>query len=61
MRNEFIETANVTKFNQVCAEVEDSTSLVGPSLVMITGPAGRGKTGSDATRKNCRRFCFGGA
>lgn len=44
MRNEFIETANVTKFNQVCAEVEDSTSLVGPSLVMITGPAGRGKT-----------------
>ena len=44
MRNEFINTGNVTKFNEICAELEDSESLIGPSLGMITSPAGRGKT-----------------
>jgi len=44
MRNEFIETANVNKFNQICQELEDPASLVGPSLAMVTGPAGRGKS-----------------
>ena len=44
MRNEFIETANVNKFNQICQELGDPASLVGPSLAMVTGPAGRGKS-----------------
>ncbi len=44
MNNEFIETANVLKFNQMCAELEDTSSLIGPSLAMVTGPAGRGKS-----------------
>jgi DNA transposition AAA+ family ATPase len=44
MRNEFIETANVNKFGAICAELEDPASLVGPSLAMATGPAGRGKS-----------------
>ncbi len=44
MKNEFIETVNVGKFNEICLEMEDPASLVGPSLAMVTGPAGRGKT-----------------
>jgi hypothetical protein len=49
MRNEFIETANVNRFNAICAELEDPASLVGPSLAMVTGPAGRGK--SEASKR----------
>ena len=44
MKNEFIETINVSKFEKICRELESTTSLVGPSLAMVTGPAGRGKT-----------------
>ena len=44
MKNEFIETVNVNKFNKICDELEDTASLIGPSLAMVTGPAGRGKT-----------------
>jgi hypothetical protein len=44
MRNEFINTANVNRFNAICAELEDPASLVGPSLSLVTGPAGRGKS-----------------
>ena len=44
MRPEFIETANTRKFNEICEELSDSSSLIGPSLAMVTGPAGRGKT-----------------
>jgi len=44
MKSEFIETANVNEFNEICAELEDPMSLVGPSLAMVTGPAGRGKS-----------------
>ena len=44
MKNEFIETININKFNKICQELEGNASLVGPSLGMITGPAGRGKT-----------------
>ncbi len=44
MKNEFIETANVNKFNALCGELADPTSLIGPSLGMVTGPAGRGKS-----------------
>ncbi|MBN1830265.1 MAG: AAA family ATPase [Deltaproteobacteria bacterium] len=48
MKNEFIETANVDKFNAICDELTDQASLIGPSLAMVTGPAGRGK--SEAAR-----------
>ncbi|MFA5075617.1 MAG: ATP-binding protein [Candidatus Babeliales bacterium] len=44
MKNEFIDTENTIKFNSICAELEDALSLIGPSLAMITGAAGRGKT-----------------
>lgn len=44
MKNEFISTRNVTQFNDICVELEDVQSLIGPSLAMVTGPAGRGKT-----------------
>jgi DNA transposition AAA+ family ATPase len=44
MKNEFINTINVNKFQRICQELEDPSSLVGPSLAMVTGPAGRGKS-----------------
>lgn len=44
MKNEFIDTINVNKFQKICQELEDTSSLIGPSLAMVTGPAGRGKT-----------------
>lgn len=44
MRNEFIETANTKKFNDICKELANPMSLIGPSLGMVTGPAGRGKS-----------------
>jgi len=44
MKPEFITNANVLKFNEICNELCDAASLIGPSLAMVTGPAGRGKT-----------------
>lgn len=44
MKNQFIETANTKRFNEICHELADPASLIGPSLAMATGPAGRGKT-----------------
>jgi len=44
VRNDFITTSNVGKFTKICQELEDTASLIGPSLGMVTGPAGRGKT-----------------
>lgn len=44
MKNIFLETGNVSNFNTMCHELKDPTSLIGPSLVMITSPAGRGKS-----------------
>lgn len=44
MNNAFISTPNVTKFQKICEELENPMSLIGPSLAMITGPAGRGKS-----------------
>jgi DNA transposition AAA+ family ATPase len=44
MKHEFIETVNISKFQTICQELEDTASLIGPSLAMVTGPAGRGKT-----------------
>jgi len=44
MKNQFIETANTKKFNDLCRELADPASRIGPSLGMVTGPAGRGKS-----------------
>jgi len=44
VKPEFIENANTRKFFELCAEMDDPASLIGPSLAMVTGPAGRGKT-----------------
>jgi DNA transposition AAA+ family ATPase len=44
MKQPFIETSNVHKFAEICNELISPASLVGPSLAMITGPAGRGKS-----------------
>ena len=44
MKQDFIETGNTKKFEEMCAEMTSPTSLIGPSLAMVTGPAGRGKT-----------------
>ncbi len=44
MKPEFIETPNTLKFNEICDELSEPVSLIGPSLGMVTGPAGRGKT-----------------
>jgi DNA transposition AAA+ family ATPase len=44
VKPEFIETANTQKFFEICNELSDTSSMIGPSLAMVTGPAGRGKT-----------------
>jgi len=44
MNNQFITTGNTSKFNDVCNELANPGSLIGPSLAMVTGPAGRGKS-----------------
>lgn len=44
MKNEFIETSNTKKMDDICSELISPEGLIGPSLAMVTGPAGRGKT-----------------
>lgn len=44
MKPGFIITANTRKFAEICDDLSDASSLIGPSLAMVTGPAGRGKT-----------------
>jgi DNA transposition AAA+ family ATPase len=44
VKPEFIENANTRKFFEICNELSDPASMIGPSLAMVTGPAGRGKT-----------------
>lgn len=44
MKQEFIRTANTKQFEEMCNEMTSPMSLIGPSLAMVTGPAGRGKT-----------------
>lgn len=44
MKQEFIRTGNTKNFEEMCAEMMSPASLIGPSLAMVTGPAGRGKT-----------------
>jgi len=54
MRNEFIDTANTIKFNNICEEMESPASMIGPSMAMVTGAAGRGKT------EAAKRYAIGG-
>jgi len=44
MKNVFISTGNTSKFDTICDEMADPGSMIGPSLAMVTGPAGRGKS-----------------
>jgi DNA transposition AAA+ family ATPase len=44
MKQEFITTGNTGIFDEICDELTSGTSMIGPSLAMVTGPAGRGKT-----------------
>jgi len=44
MKECFLTTSNVNRFEDLCREMEDRRSLIGPSMAMVTGPAGRGKT-----------------
>jgi DNA transposition AAA+ family ATPase len=44
MKNVFINTDNVNRVTDVCAELESPEGMIGPSLAMLTGPAGRGKS-----------------
>ena len=53
MENVFIATENVSRFNDICTELESPESLIGPSLAIVTGPAGRGK--SDAAKHYAAR------
>ncbi len=44
MKNEFVQTENVTQFSAICDELVGPGGRIGPSLAMVTGKAGRGKT-----------------
>ena len=44
MHKVFITTNNVNKCAEMCEEMQDPSSLIGPSLATISGHAGRGKT-----------------
>lgn len=44
MKQVFVDTENVIGGRDMCAELESPESLTGPSLAMITGATGRGKS-----------------
>lgn len=44
MKQVFIKTENYTEFAGICDELISPDSAVGPSMAMVTGRAGRGKT-----------------
>lgn len=44
MEHCFIPTENVDRLGDICDELESSDSLIGPSLAVVTGRAGRGKS-----------------
>lgn len=44
MEKVFVKTENYTEFADICNELVSPDSDVGPSLAMVTGRAGRGKT-----------------
>lgn len=46
MKECFLPTDNVEMFNDICSELEGPQSLIGPSMAIVTGPAGRGKSES---------------
>ena len=46
MKECFLPTDNVNRFDDLCMEMEDRRSLIGPSMAIVTGPAGRGKSES---------------
>lgn len=58
MQNVFVQTENVNRFNDICAELEGPDSLIGPSLAMITGPAGRGKSEAARYYATQTRACY---
>lgn len=44
MEKVFVTTENYQEFNDICDELRDPDGLVGPTLALVTGRAGRGKT-----------------
>ena len=44
MKAAYVDTENTTIFDALCRELSSPASKVGPSLAMVTGQAGRGKT-----------------
>ena len=46
MKQVFVKTENFTEFAGICDELISPESAVGPSMAMVTGRAGRGKTES---------------
>lgn len=44
MKSVFVQTENAARFGDICGELESPESLIGPSLAMTYGPAGRGKS-----------------
>ena len=44
MQPEWVDTENSQRFDTICVELEGPGSVIGPSLGMVTSPAGRGKS-----------------
>ena len=53
LRECFVTTENVVKFDEICDELQDPMGLIGPSMAQVTGPAGRGK--SEAAKRRAVR------
>ena len=51
MKPVFIFNENVGKFEDICKELESPESLIGPSLAVVSGAAGRGK--SESSKHHC--------
>lgn len=51
MKSCFVSNENHHKFVDVCVELESVDSLIGPSLAIVSGNAGRGKS------ESAKRFC----
>lgn len=49
MKDVFINTSNYQQFIKICTELQSSNGLIGPSMAMILGSSGRGK--SEAARR----------
>jgi len=46
LKNQFVNTENVAGLRMVCETFCNPSSILGPSLAVVTGPPGRGKTES---------------